>query len=287
MSRPPRIVRRNLKGQTPSGYIWGRLDAGDGPSQLLPLADVRDALLGPGGMARYIGSRVAASNVAGSGYNPFAVKVPELADWTTFGTAGLTTDEGLVDPDGKTSAIRLTGPYAAANDRLMGIYRPAPATPYKIAAFIETPPILDAFNSTGIGFYDVGTGKLATINVMGRQAGTAVMLNKFNYNSVSSYNSGSNLMDLSIRYAWGFWFYIGNDGTNIEYGVMPDGVTPTPLFTETVAGGFLGPSGWGYPCFYISPSSNPVPITTLYDWYSTMLLWDENAENRTLSSVYG
>ena len=156
MSKPPDIVRRNLRGQTPSGFIWGRLDPGDGPAQLLSLSRLRDALLGPGGLGRYVGSRIVAGTTNVSNFIPSVLITKPLAsEYPTW-----VNQNGSSVADGEVALNITWQPITAA--AYQGLYRTLGASTVFTARILSTLATVN-FNANGISLRESGTGKMLGI----------------------------------------------------------------------------------------------------------------------------
>jgi hypothetical protein len=286
MSQPPKIVRRNLKGQTPSGYIWGRLAKGDGPAELLPMTQVRDALLGPGGLARYIGGRVAAAGGGGSeGFWPYAPGVPEISSWTIANGTGLTLQEAT-PAGGVTKCLAMTaGPSGVAHN-IMSIYRPAPTTlPYLLATAITVSMNSSATPGGGIGFWS--SSKLENVKIEAN--GTFVYAIMSRYDNATTYNSSPTFFQIFLNGAAPInlgivWLGILVTSTSVAYVYSTDGITWNGLggMDYTKSGSFMSSVGWDNISAVLSNgySAGGNVANTLY-------CWDEDGLNRTPVSVFG
>lgn len=155
---------------------------------------------------------------------PFSLVPQSGWSWTNQGGASVATSNGTIYMQNT----------AASGDNIRVYKRSQPSTPYSIVAGIlpMLPSNISPTNWCGIGLYESGTGKLATLYVTG--GGTFEM---DRWNSVTSFGAG-----LLGGYAWKstmpIFIKITNDGTNVSMGVSADKVNFIPLGSQTVASMF-------------------------------------------------
>lgn len=224
------------------------------------------------------GRVTAASSGSSGGGSLFSVQVPDQTQWTAFNTTGATINEGTVTGS-LTTALQLISDLGSAGRGVQGLYRTAPATPYRIAVFME--PTYPNVNGQycGIGFWT--SSKLEEYHIT-PNAGNPFQLQVNRWDNVTTYNSSpyTNTLVNTVPFL-PIWFGIYDDGTTIQYQFSVDSVRWETAFSVTKSGSFMGASGYGNPCFIVYSGA------AAYSSCGTLLCWDEGGLTRDLVDAYG
>lgn len=130
---------------------------------------------------------------------------------------------------------------------------------------------LQNFVSIGVGFFASGSGKLETffVNNTTTSGGPGIQaLGVTQWNSSTSFHNQVFVQGDHTDLGQFEWYRMEITGGNLIFSVSNDGVTFTPLYSESVSGGFFGsaPDNW---CMAINANNNggtTTPIETLYSW---------------------
>lgn len=217
----------------------------------------------------FVGAGVVATNVSGavtvtvggggiSSNDLFDISagVPAASSFTnvSFGT-------GTTKTEVSGKAIMLANTSASSGSMQL-IAKTAPATPYKVAIFIQN--MTPGANSWYfVGFRDSSTGKLTTLNQNVNSSDLQ------NYSAPGSFVG--NISSPSIaEFVNGGWYRLGDDGTTVTYDVSADGVNFFTVASITKSSGYQGSSGYNQLMVGIRPGDTLPGCITIR-------CWDENA----------
>jgi len=212
--------------------------------------------------------------------NPYNPGLPQTSAWSAFNSSLMTVAEASVTPGGYTQAITLSSTFTSGSN-LMGLYRAAPSTPYRIVIYVAA-NFAQSVNGAGVGYYDPSSGKLEVIGIFGCQTSGCLLgplwLTWTNFTTpVSSTYAGQKLLS-------GYWVAIADNGTTVSFEQSSDSVNWTVVATDTHTGGFM--PNYNNAMIFISPSSDPNGASAGLTFTGTFFTYDENGLSRTLSSVY-
>jgi len=233
------------------------------------------------------GRVTAASNgTSGGGTNPFAAGVPDSSQWTQVNFSGASTAEGTVSGT-TTTALTLFGGTlsgSAVTRKIQALTRAVPATPYRVA--VAMAPLTPKFGANSFSLQGVGWTDGTKFQVIGffNNAGNSNRVVVANYSSVTALASepvpsADTGIIVPVNH---IWIGLYDDGTNVSFQLSTDSVYWKNVYTVAKASGYLGTSGYTDLMFFIDGVGSAGPTVQ-----STLLCWDEDGANRTLTTIYG
>ncbi|HWV47801.1 MAG TPA: hypothetical protein VN039_17545, partial [Nitrospira sp.] len=202
----------------------------------------------------------------------YSVGVPALSSFTKVNQGTSTVSEV------SGSSITMSGVGSAAgtyNNFLL--YKAAPSSPYRLAAYLSVGAQAVTYFGGGLAFYDTSTTRFVEVFFC------------WNVNSVcniqvSKWSSPTTFNSTPITWGWsmnsaGFWLGLRDDGTNVYYEYSSDGANFVTIYSEPKSSG------------YLSSYSNVALVTNLSNATSshmtntTLFIWDVNGLSRTPSIV--
>jgi hypothetical protein len=220
----------------------------------------------------------------GGSFNSYAAKVPDSSQWTQFNFTGAAASEASV-AGGLTQALNLTsGTLSGGTRAVQGLSRPAPTAPYRVVAAIRPATPINqggAYGISGVGWSD-GT-KLQVLSIFSNSGANAYFeIDNFASPTGSTSAVVTSQISLGLPLHAEVWIGLYDDGTNIHIQTSSDSVHWVDYYTVSKASGYLGASGYSNIVFYVDTLGTTGPHVS-----STLLCWDEDGLNRTLTSVYG
>jgi hypothetical protein len=149
---------------------------------------------------------------------------------------------------------------ATSGDAMVGIYRSAPATPYRVTARVRPNYFSQNYTSCGIFFRESSSGKIHRIAYQDGQQQIEVD----RYNSWTSYNSADKTAGNSGNTRMG-WFQVRNDGTNLTFLAGSDGIGWIQLY-QCAVGAFVTPDQVGFGLNGNTQSSGLATSAVLLSW---------------------
>lgn len=210
--------------------------------------------------------------LSGFSVGDMAGQMRPLADFTQINIGGTIT---LTETPGKAVLIKQSTPDAVL--RCIGLRKAAPATPYRVAMFVQVNAPAQDFVGPLWGFSD-GT----QYDVMQR---VATQYEHETWTNSTTRASATSLITLgrnSLANNQGFWIGARDDGTNVWLEESGDGVNFTTILKIVKSTGFLGASGYtnifGGAFIYNGGSigGSDFPCSVNYR------AWDENGLTRAL-----
>jgi hypothetical protein len=174
-----------------------------------------------------------------------------LVNWLNQG--GATVAENAVG-----TSIKALSAGGVAN--VVGLYKPAPAPPYKITTLIAATRTGSDYSAVGIGWYD-GSAKLHLFGNYLLGGGSSLVIQKRN----DPHSNASNDASASNSPSQPIWLQIEDDGINVSFNYSQDGVNFLTLFSTAKSSGFLGATGYSNVVFWLNPYYGPL-IGTLMSW---------------------
>lgn len=201
-------------------------------------AEIVPVVRSTGSPAAYSNLRTTTQAIADLGGGGGGLFGPALSAVPTQASTGLSTwlNQGSAAVSDTSAGILLTVPAESNADRLRGIYKTAPATPYTVTALIGGVyfgnPVL-----SGIGWTD-GT-KIQEIDL--RNTGTfQIWVSSWTNSNAFAADNATGIPMLGNP----AWFRLSDDGTTVLFQISADGINFYTRYSVAKASGFLGASGY-------------------------------------------
>jgi hypothetical protein len=235
--------------------------------------DVEEISLGSG--LSMSGTTLSASGVANSAISLNAMAA--LSGFTTVGTSG--SDRTITESSGK--AIVIADNNSSATLRVLGIYKAAPSTPYRVAVFIQPNVSGRRFYAPLVGWTDGTKYHVIHMPIVSNTegAGQYEIQTWSNSTTRASVSAIANTK-VTPTTGVGFWLGLRDNATNVFWELSADGVNFAPFYTIAKSSGYLGSSGYTNP--FVGMFSYGQDVTgTNYPNSVTVREWDENGASRT------
>jgi hypothetical protein len=211
-------------------------------------------------------------SVNGSGVisksNSFSVGVPALSSFTKVNQGSCTVSE----ISGQSITVNGAGSAAGTFNNFI-MYKAAPSTPYRLAAYLSVGTCNTTYLGGGLAFYDPATTKYVEVFFCWN-------VNNVCNVQVSTWSSPTTFNTTPITWGWGmnaagFWLGLRDDGTKVYYEYSADGANFVTIFSETKSTGYL--SSYGNVA-WVTNLSNATSSRTIAN---TLFIWDTNGLSRT------
>lgn len=152
-------------------------------------------------------------------------------------------NQGGATESGTNGGLILTAP-AGAGDALRVRYIAQPTRPYTITAAFRANISSDQNYHAGLCWYDSGSGKLTSWEVINNTGASGINIGVINWNSTTSFNGAPHG---AANFSWGdlIWLRMTDDGTNFTYYISSDGINFIQWY-QTARTAFLTPGNVGY-----------------------------------------
>lgn len=172
-------------------------------------------------------------------------------------------NQGSATIAGAGASQHLYAPSNGGTNSMRARVMTAPATPYTFTALLATQAnwSVNGYSGAGIFLRESGTQKMISIEYWSQTAGGTPPLFKIVKWSNSSTISSTPVQANFYPFGIGQWAQVGDDGTNVNFNVSPDGFNWITVFSETRATFFTtAPDQAG---FGLNPYSQPNAISIL------------------------
>ena len=179
---------------------------------------------------------------------------------------GLTTNINLGSGESATTIInssvgiclKTTAPPGGGN--VVAVAAVAPSTPYTITAQIAQTTTGNATCGVGIGWVN-GSNAFHVFSLVSNSNWEIAK-----WSSPTSYAGNSATGGpISAQGSRSFWMSIGDDGTNVSFGLSMDGENFYTVYSVAKSSGYLGASGYTNVCFF-EQAQGQANLSTLMSW---------------------
>jgi hypothetical protein len=226
----PRKVR-GIRDTIPAGYVLGRTSAGNGKTELIPMAKLGSRLVATGAVAT-------PTQVAAAGSGLFA---PILSAKPTKVSTGFTTvlngGAGVTLTD-TAMGISIFAPSSFGGNAIVGLVKPAPTPPYTATMLI----LPSATDLEGNWFFVAGWRNTTSLKLDTLGAGGGTNWDRLEWTNPAALAASPNVGNW--RGSPHVWVQFKDDGTTATMSISYDGINFFALSTVTEAGSFLGTGGY-------------------------------------------